>query len=267
LIVRDGRVHLGRGPAENGSRPAIDPLFRSLADGYGPAAIGVVLSGALDDGTGGLHAIKTVGGITVVQDPEEALYPSMPKSALAHVAIDHVAASAEIPGLLGRLVAEPMPAGALVQHSAPDTEVDVTQGDIDLGDPQQASPGQPSSFACPDCHGVLWEIKDGELTRFRCRVGHAYLPQSLAAAQSTKLEEALWTAMRTLRESASLAERLAARASVRKMPNIASAHERRAADARERARVIEAVLKKGKLTAEESSGFESPVRHLVDHDR
>lgn len=253
LLVRHGRIRLSKGPAENGSRPALDPLFRSAADGYGAGAIGVVLSGSLDDGTAGLYAIKEAGGIAIVQDPEEALYPSMPRSALEHVAVDHVVRCAELPALLVRLVSEPVQAsapGPREEREEIAMETELAEHGPDDDSPVSAELGFPSGFACPDCHGVLWEIKDGELTRFRCRVGHAYLPESLAAAQSARLEEALWTALRSLRESSALAARLAERARAHGMPIVAETYERRAKDARERAGVIETVLKKGKLVVE-----------------
>lgn len=246
-MVRDGRAHLGKGPSENRSRPAIDPLFRSIAHEYGAGAIGVVLSGALDDGTAGLMAIKARGGVAIVQNPEDALYPSMPQSALDNVAIDHVVSHTELAALLERLIAEPVPHGSVAQVPAMAIEVDVAEHGTKGDQPQHTSLGDPSGFACPDCHGVLWELNEGELTRFRCRVGHAYLPESLAAAQSDKLEEALWTAMRALRESAALALRLAARATQRNMLLVAHAHEKRAEEAHERAGVIEAVLGRGQL--------------------
>lgn len=255
LIVRGGRAHLGKGPSENGSRPAIDPLFRSVAQSYGAGAIGVVLSGALDDGTVGLAAIKARGGIAIVQNPEEALYSSMPQSALDNVAVDHVVRQAELAALLERLIAEPRSHGAAAQGAAMAIEVAVAEHGA-LGNlPEHTSLGEPSGFACPDCHGVLWEIKEGDLIRFRCRVGHAYLPESLAAAQSDKLEEALWTAARALRESAALATRLAARATQRNMLLVAQAHEKRAGEARERALVIEEVLGRGQLAAGERQSY------------
>jgi two-component system chemotaxis response regulator CheB len=206
-----------------------------------------VLSGALDDGTAGLAAIKARGGITIVQNPQESLYSSMPQSALDNVAVDHVVSQSELAALLEQLIADPLSHGAAAQGPAMAIEVAVAEHGA-LGDlPEHTSLGEPSGFACPDCHGVLWEIKEDELIRFRCRVGHAYLPASLAAAQSGKLEEALWTAMRALRESAALATRLATRATERNMLLAAQAHEKRAGEAHERARVIEEVLARGQL--------------------
>jgi len=253
LLVRDGRIRLTRGPAENGSRPAIDPLFRSAAQAYGRAAIGVVLSGSLGDGTAGLYAIKEAGGLTVVQSPDEAMYGSMPRSALANVVIDHVVSIADLPELLVRLVRAPPPRPKLARHAdgrAMET-AEIAQHGPTQAPARQEAADDLSAFACPDCRAVLWENMDGELTRFRCRVGHVYLPDSLAVAQSSSLEDALWVALRTLRESGALAGRLAERAKARNMSIVAEAYERRAQEARERGRVIEAVLRKGKLVADD----------------
>jgi len=90
LIVEDGHVLRWRGPAEDRHRPAINPLFRSAAVTYGPRVAGVILTGAMDDGTAGLWWIKRFGGLTIVQDPEEAEFPDMPRSALANVEVDYV---------------------------------------------------------------------------------------------------------------------------------------------------------------------------------
>jgi two-component system, chemotaxis family, protein-glutamate methylesterase/glutaminase len=105
LILRRGHVHLSRGPRENGSRPAIDPLFRSAARVHGSRTVGVVLTGTLDDGTAGLLAVEAAGGVTVVQDPEEAPFPDMPRNALTYVRVDHVLPLADIPRVLIELAA------------------------------------------------------------------------------------------------------------------------------------------------------------------
>src|SRR5262249_15338127 len=89
MLIEPERIRLSRGPKENRFRPAIDPLFRSSAQVYGPRVIGVILTGGLDDGTAGLWSIKQLGGITIVQDPSDAMFPSMPISALTYVKVDY----------------------------------------------------------------------------------------------------------------------------------------------------------------------------------
>jgi two-component system, chemotaxis family, protein-glutamate methylesterase/glutaminase len=240
VLLRSGHVHLARGPRENGHRPAVDPLFRSAARQYGSRVIGVVLSGALDDGTAGLNAIKTRGGLAIVQEPVDALYSGMPESAQAHVPVDHVEPAAAMGPLLARLTAEP--AGE-VPHSAPDDmEVEVEVEGFSLEAIEGEHPGRPSGFSCPDCNGVLWEIQDGDLQRFRCRVGHAWSPESLLTQQSEGLEAALWIALRSLEERAALARRLAEPARRRGHTITAGRFEEQAAEAQQAARLIRNLL-------------------------
>jgi len=210
LIVQSGVVRTVHTASENGVRPAVDPLFRSAARAYGSRVIGVILTGALDDGTAGVAAIKEAGGITIAQDPNEAFSPGMPRSAVASGMIDHVVVLRDIPLLLGALTEEDAPAAG--RSNGPHLramEPDLAELPIALdGDDR---PGRPSVFSCPECHGTLWEVDEGNLLRFRCRVGHVYSPDSMIAAQTDEVDRALWTALRTLEERAALAHRLAER--------------------------------------------------------
>lgn len=242
LIVESGRVRVVHGPTENGCRPAVDPLFRSAARAYGPRVIGVVLTGALDDGTAGLAAVKEAGGIAIVQDPDEAFAPSMPRSARALVAVDHV-----LPvGKMGRLIAELTreEAGARVaQLTAPH----VVAMESDLAPPTLAlhendRPGKVSIFTCPECHGTLWEADERGIVRFRCRVGHVYSADSMLAAQTDSVDRALWTALRSLEERAALTHRLAERAEERRHKFVARAFSERAQAADSHAAVIRQLL-------------------------
>jgi two-component system, chemotaxis family, protein-glutamate methylesterase/glutaminase len=240
VLLRSGHVHLSRGPRENGHRPAIDPLFRSAAREYTTRVIGLVLSGALDDGTAGLLAIKSRGGTTVVQDPADALYPGMPGNALAHVQVDHVAAAPSVGKLLARLIANlDEPPGA---PAPTDTQAEVEMEGLSLEAFEGNHPGRPSGFSCPDCDGVLWQIQDGGLERYRCRLGHAWSPESLLTQQSDALEAALWVALRSLEERAALARRLAESARRRGYTITATRFEEQAAEAQQAARLVRDML-------------------------
>jgi len=218
LLVEPGRVIVSRGPRENRFRPAIDPLFRTAAQVYGPRAIGVVLTGNLDDGAAGLFAIKQLGGLAVVQDPVEAEHPSMPRSALTYVAVDHVVRLHELAPLLVSLIATPPAEARPAAAARPPAEAMVPAGDalnVEVAVARQEGStamaqtlGPPSPLACPECHGVLLEVKDSPLLRFRCHTGHAYTAASLAVDIDDAVERSLWNAVRALEEASMLKRRL-----------------------------------------------------------
>jgi two-component system chemotaxis response regulator CheB len=207
LLLTAQHMRVVRGPRENRHRPAVDPLFRSAAAAFGSRTIGVVLTGNLDDGTSGLWAIKAGGGIAVVQDPADALYPGMPESALRNVEIDHRVKLAEIAPLLAKLAREPAAAGTPPARAGLETEFTMMEGTID----DMAKLGQPSSFTCPTCNGPLWELRDGNFPRYRCHTGHAFSPESLRAAQGDEVENALYAALRAMQEQAALSRRVTER--------------------------------------------------------
>jgi two-component system, chemotaxis family, protein-glutamate methylesterase/glutaminase len=247
LLVEEGAVLVVRGPKENRHRPAIDPLFRSAARAYGPRVVGVVLTGSLDDGTAGLLAIKRQGGVTVVQDPEEALYASMPRSALAHVAVDHVLPLAQMGPLLARLAQEPSTAeGRYPVPEEMERETKVAAMDMNVMQNGEHV-GTPSVYSCPECHGVLWEVRDGTLLRFRCRVGHAYSLDSMLAGQAEVVEQAMWAALKTLEESASLSRRMAKEARAARRDWVARRFEEKAQEAQQHAALLQQVLVKGEV--------------------
>lgn len=209
LLVEREHMRIVRGPKENRHRPAIDPLFRSAATAYGPRVIGVILTGSLDDGTAGLQAIKRCGGLAIVQDPQEALFPSMPLSALANAQVDYTLPLAQIGPLLGSLAHESSSEeGAIAVDEDIKTELRLEQMDPALMYTNERT-GKPSVYSCPDCGGVLWEIEDNDILRFRCRVGHAFSVESMFAGQSESVESALWIALKNLQENADLTRRLA----------------------------------------------------------
>ena len=245
LLVERDHVRLVRGPRENAARPAVDPLFRSAARAYGTRVIGVILTGNLDDGTSGLLAIKSAGGVAVVQDPDDALYAGMPTSAVRHVAVDHVVPLSEIAPLLTRLVGQPVeekgpgPVARQQSNEVPISEMDprALEGDRN---------GAPSGYACPECHGVLWEVSEGEVLRFRCRVGHAYSIETLLAEQGSGMDAALWAAYRALEERAALTERMSGRMLDRGQPSLATRYAEQTAETRARAELIRRVLMMGR---------------------
>ena len=200
LLIEPDVVRLSRGPKENRFRPAIDPLFLSAAQIYGPRVIGVVLSGNLDDGTTGLGVIKQLGGLAIVQDPSEALFSDMPASALRHVAVDHCLPAREIGPALTRLAGLSLHASAADTAHALEVEVMIAKG-IDPLDAGIESIGEPSRFTCPDCHGVLRALRDHTRVRYRCHTGHAYSAQSLVAASEEGIEDAFWHTIRALEEA------------------------------------------------------------------
>lgn len=214
MLIEGRSIRLARGPRENRHRPSADPLFRSAARYYRERAIGVILTGSLDDGSAGLLAIKRNGGIAVVQDPTDALFPGMPLSALAVTTVDHCLPLTEIGATLTQIVTEPADGEeAPVQRDSDDLafEERIAQADMAAIEDDHR-PGKPSQFGCPECGGVLWELENEEIVRFRCRVGHAYSAESLLSSQTERLEAALWSALRSLEEKASLTKRLAERA-------------------------------------------------------
>jgi two-component system chemotaxis response regulator CheB len=240
LLIEHGSLRVVRGPRENLHRPAIDPLFRSAAAVYGNRVIGMVLTGMLHDGTAGLQAIKSRGGVTMVQDPAEAQFASMPLCALNKVQIDHclplAALAEELVALAGesgqgdevddqRLVAEAAMADG--RHNHPD--------DLDRL-------GRRSVFSCPECDGVLWELDDDAVLRYRCHVGHAFTADSLWLGQTTLQERALWGAVRSLEEQASLLTRMARRSENDGHQMLAKRFSGRADAARDEARILRGML-------------------------
>jgi two-component system chemotaxis response regulator CheB len=214
LLVGSKIVTLSKGPRENRHRPSIDTLFRSAARWHGFRVTGVVLSGFLDDGSAGLIAIKMRRGIAIVQDPQEALSPEMPRSAIEYAKVDHVLPVAKIADLMSRLALQEAPPEATAYEIKMENKIDneVRQANLEEEPPKEGI-GQPSEFACPDCGGVLLETNEKGLLRFRCRVGHAYTAEALKFSMSQSSEDALWAAMRALEEKSALWRRLAPQSS------------------------------------------------------
>ncbi len=238
MLLKPGYVRLLRGAKENHARPAVDPLFRSAARAYGQRVVGVVLTGMLDDGTAGLKEVQSHGGVTVVQDPGEAAYSSMPQSAIKHVDVNHILPIAEIGPLLSRLAHERAELeGVMSTKEVPDVLERIIDGTCD-----PVELGKPSGLSCPECGGSLSEKRDGNLTAFRCRVGHAFSPAYLDSAQGTAVEDSLWAAVRALQEREALMRRMTAEMELTGSPAAAARFAERAEKMKEHAARVQQVF-------------------------
>jgi two-component system chemotaxis response regulator CheB len=212
LVLEAGETNYMReshGPKENLFRPAVDVLFRSAARVFGSRVIGVVLTGMLDDGASGLYAVKACGGVAVVQDPLDAPFPDMPINAMKAVAVDYIVSVAEMGRLLVDLVNKAdTPQGGCAVSEQLDAEVKIALEDkaLEVG---ELVLGEPSMYACPECHGVLMQIKEGPLLRFRCHTGHAYSLNALLSGITNSVEDSLWSAIRAIEESEMLMNHMA----------------------------------------------------------
>ncbi len=210
LVIRSDHVELSRGPRENHSRPAVDVSLRTASRAFGPRTAGVLLSGMLSDGTMGLMAVKAHGGLAIVQDPEEAAFSSMPEHAVRYVGVDYVLPVLDIAVLVSRRareMAQVMEESEMqngdepVRDSLPRDFVDQIDGRCEE---------EQSVYTCPDCGGILWQSRRGDVTRFHCYQGHSYAPERLLLDKSEALETALWSAARALVKRATLNRQLAA---------------------------------------------------------
>jgi two-component system, chemotaxis family, protein-glutamate methylesterase/glutaminase len=206
LLVDDHRVVLSEGPTENGYRPAINSLFRSVALNIGPRSIGLLLSGVLEDGVLGTAAIRDRGGTTVVQRPDDALFPAMPRNALNAGVVDHQVAAADAGALLAKLAEREIEARAMEPDAGMELENRIAMGPKFSTAFNSESLGPPSGYTCPDCNGSLHTLSDNG---FRCHVGHAWTADALLNARDDEVEGALWVALRSLQEKAKLSRRMA----------------------------------------------------------
>ena len=248
LIIEDGRTRLVHGPKENLHRPSIDALFRSAARWAGPRVIGVVLTGARDDGKVGMRAVQQRGGITIVQDPLEAPFPSMPMSVMQDIKVDYSLPLREISPLLNRLSREavdeeeryPVPDDVEIESRIAEQNM---EADELIASVERL--GKISKLTCPDCHGALWEINDEDMLRYRCHVGHAFTAEALNEGQSEMLEAALWSAVRALEEQMMLAQRIVERARRANHHRAATMFARRAREAEEHSSLLRQLLLSG----------------------
>jgi two-component system chemotaxis response regulator CheB len=195
MLVEGGHIRLSRGPRQHFTRPAIDPLFRSAAEFFGPRVIGVVLSGTGSDGVAGLDQILRAGGIAIIQDPRDALYPEMPQSAAAAVQPHHLASRDELPDLLRRLSGEKVAtrAPAATRQRSPDMD----------------QLERPIALTCPECGGALREIGGTAVKEYRCHTGHRFGPKEVLDGQIEEVEHAFGVAERVLNERIELCRHMA----------------------------------------------------------
>ncbi len=250
LVKADRTLRVVRGPQENRHRPAIDPLFRSAAQAFESRVIGVLLSGTLDDGTAGLYAIKESGGVTIVQDPEEAIAPGMPRNALKHVTIDYCLPTHEIASQLIRLTSTSVALETPIAHNNPAMVKEVNIAEFDMAAiHSEDKPGRPSVFTCPDCSGTLFEISDGDVLRYRCRVGHAYSSENALKAQGAALDRALWTALRMIEERIAFLRLMASKAETSHNQPVARDFEARKKQLEDQAGAIRTIIIKADYQA------------------
>jgi two-component system chemotaxis response regulator CheB len=242
LLVDGERLWLGVGPRENGTRPAIDPMMRSVAVCCGNRAIGAVLTGTLVDGASGLWAIDRTGGTTLVQDPADAAFPEMPQTALKRVEPDHVVHLRDLPELLDNLVHQPA--------GEPIAPPDKLRYEVEIAKSGRASItgmdwfGGRSALTCPDCGGVMWHLKDGALYRYRCHIGHAYAEEEMVAGLDDNLKRAMATALRALNERVALVGKLRDQANEVGQPELAKSWTTRAQEFEREADVISEAIRR-----------------------
>lgn len=228
MIIKDNRLLLGRGPAESRWRPSIDVTMRSAAVAWNTHCIGIILSGLLNDGVAGMDAIRRCGGLTIVQDIDEADYPDMPKAVLDNVATDRCLPTAAMP----QAVEEYMQAAP--EKRAPPNDVlfeaMLAEQVASRIDHMQKPGSRHSYYTCPDCGGGLWEIDDDKMIRYRCHIGHTYTEDELARSQGEKIEDTLWIALRMMEERRHLLLKIANKEDMQGFRSLASQHYGQADD-------------------------------------
>jgi len=227
MLVKEGQVVIGQGPAENRWRPSIDVLFRSAAASYGSYTIGIIITGMLNDGAAGMSAIKRSGGICIVQDPNEAEFPDMPLAVLDTIEVDHSVRLSEMGQLISEITKNGITSNSIPQDVIAEAEI-AERVSTSIDNVQQL--GNHSVYACPDCGGGLWHVQDAVIKRYRCHIGHSYTEKDLLIKQSETLEATLWVALRMMEERTSLLTRMAKDERSKGLNTLASFKEERNAE-------------------------------------
>ncbi len=254
LLIEDQHILVKKGPKENRFRPSIDALFRSAAYTFGTRVIGVVLTGLLNDGASGMWSIERLGGTGIVQEPKDALYPSMPESVLEFVEVEHVVPLAEIPALLCKLTEEQAPETPEFSEE----EMDRMETEIQIAAQEDAfsmgilDMGKLTPLTCPECHGALVSFKEGKLIRYRCHTGHAYTASALLSEVTKSVEDAYWNTIRGLEETIMLLEQSAQAFAEGGDSEAAEQFTRKATETKEQERKLRGVLFQHETFSEET---------------
>ncbi len=206
LLIKEEQISTPVGPGINRNRPSIDVLFKSAAAYHGSRVTAVLMTGYQDDGVDGLNSVKLCGGRTLVQDPEEAEYPELPKNAIQYAQVDHV--------LSIEAIAAKLTEKAQQSPSKPVTVPDELLKEIRIYEHPMSSiekleeMGAPTSLTCPECGGALRHLEKNSPSRYICHTGHSFTEKSLLQGQTEKIEEALWGAVRMMKERVRILNRM-----------------------------------------------------------
>ncbi|MCW3117216.1 MAG: hypothetical protein JWM28_1298 [Chitinophagaceae bacterium] len=206
LLVKENYLLLGFGPEENRWKPSIDVLFRSAAVAYGERCIGIILTGLLNDGTAGMDAIKRCGGVTIIQDPKQAEFPEMPLSVLENIHVDYCLTLDKMAPAVQKIFQKEVTTSTAPKEILAEAAIIEK---MQTGSYAVSQIGDPTVYACPDCGGILWEIKNGEFARYRCHIGHSYTEEDLLLKQTNAMHSTLWISLRIMEERKSLLEKIA----------------------------------------------------------
>jgi len=240
MLLEEGRVVVKRGPRENRFRPAIDALFRSAAYVYRSRVIGIILSGLLDDGASGIWTIKQLGGIAIVQKPEDAEQPQLPTNVLQYVDADYTVAAADMGPIIAGLIKEAAPnknkfSEDELKRLKMEVVIATRDNAFDMG---MMEMGELTPFTCPECAGTLVRLVEANMIRFRCHTGHAYTASSLAAEVTESVEAKLWASMRAMEEVTMLMNTIADHYKELNKEDAAKLFREKAKDFKDRANTI-----------------------------
>lgn len=207
LILKPGMMRLGSGPRENRSRPSVDALFRTAAFAYGERVLGVILSGALNDGTAGLMAIKAQGGMCIVQTPEEATFVGMPKSAIEFTQVDFIL---EVNQIAEKIIDVTKNGSSTSIVASEQLAVEASTHEFGAAGLRTGMPGSGSCVTCPECGGVLWEVElKNNFRELKCHVGHSFTPETMLQEQADAIDASFWKTLRQLEENVWFRRKLA----------------------------------------------------------